>query len=831
MLRLNIALAAAALIAAAGCSVDTELGGVAVPNARPDTRITGQPPTLLEAGFVVDFNWTGADPDGRIVGYQWKLSDNGVDGISPRDTLTRDPLTGAELNPWHFTTATDSTFLVLADQADFPGDEAAPRSFRTHSLFIRAVDDKGAVDPSPAYMTFTSTTLVPTARATFPGLSTQTYRAAPTTLNIGWEGTDPDFELRIPTRARYLWTQALQPDGADLQTRAQYDRFYDELIDFDDPAWSTWERYKPNAEDRKAKFERIPDNTFWLFAVQTQDTAGAVSVGRRYGVEVGHLRVVDGINKPLVRVSEPFLGTHPNSFKQFSVAAGQPINLTWTGTAAEYNGQIVSYRHGWDLVSVDDANDPGWAVPPGTSEQNLVAEERSFQDGVHSFWLKVVDDAGQEKVIEWRLSVVPYVDYEAQAELLVIDQVVDRQVQNWQDQQGIPRNDEQYRNEFWSFLQNQPGGVNGLDWNLDRFDHTADINYADLVPYKAVLCYAKSNENQIMMGKFRPENGRDKYVWLRPYQERGGNFFLVGGRSMDSFLEVDPLYMTPTIFDTREEKYPSGTTTFTVGFGTRETPDGREVQRGPEQYPYAVAGISALDWTSVNTKYIYARPRQTMDKERRNTCVGLKALVLDQDFVAHWNVGPGAIADTIGTEPLIDWYDDHRAAMDSLDVVHNQFPFRDDEFINANISTRQTQFAEQLCPDALDAPGGRCIEPMFRGQARFDWVREWKWSHGYPAWPESVMVDGQMQVLFTQTDLDEMCGTPALTGYGGLSRGSAKTNGKVFGYLSYKMVQDKPSQAPDVYWGFDPYRFEHEESKKAVRWVLREVFQLDVLAQ
>jgi len=38
--------------------------------------------------------------------------------------------------------------------------------------------------------------------------------------------------------------------------------------------------------------------------------------------------------------------------------------------------------------------------------------------------------------------------------------------------------------------------------------------------------------------------------------------------------------------------------------------------------------------------------------------------------------------------------------------------------------------------------------------------------------------------------------------------------------MSYKMVEDKPSGKADVYWGFDPYRFDQNETKKAVRWVL-----------
>jgi len=821
MVRLSFALVLMLLLAAAGCSVDTNLGGVAVPNARPDTRITGQPPTLLEAGFVVEFNWTGGDPDGRIVGYEWKISDNGTDGISPRDTMTYDPLTGAEMNPWHFTTATDSSFVVLADQANFPGDTAAPRSFRTHSIFVRAVDDKGEVDPTPAYMTFTSTTLVPTARAKFPGLSTTISSRAPSTVNIGWEGTDPDFDLRVPVKVRFLWKRA-QINGMDIRLPSEYYQHYEELINFDDPDWSTWQRYAPDENDRLATFPRQTPGTYWLFAVQTQDTAGAVSVGRRYAVEVAHLSIAQsGLLKPGVTLNEIYLGASsaPTALP-ISIAAGQPLNFSWVASAADYNGRIVSYRHGWDLISVDDPNDPGWAVPPGTAEQNRIAQQRSFQEGTHTFWLRVEDDSGQVTKLSRVLNVVPYVDYENQNELLVIDQVVDERVQNWQDQAGVPRNDETYRNEFWSFLQSQPGGVNGLDWNLDRFDHRDNVTYADLVPYKAVLCYAQSNSQQVgMFNKFKPERGVDKYVWLIPYQERGGNLFLVGGASMDSFLEVLADYMTPVIFDTREETYSSGTLTFTVGFGTKELPDGTEVQRGPLQYPFAVAGISALDWTSQSTKYVYARPQSAMDRQRHRDCVGLKALVLDSDFRQHWLIGPGAVADTIGTDSVIDWQDHYYDQQGTLDVIHNTFPFSNDEFVNDNISTRTTQFTPQLCDD-LNAPNGQCIEPMFRGIARFDWLREHKWAQGQTDWPDGV---------WTASELDDMCGAVALNPYGSLQRGSAKTNGKVFGYASYKMTEGKPSQAPDVYWGFDPYRFDHTQSKKAIRWVLKELFRLDVL--
>ncbi len=73
-----------------------------------------------------------------------------------------------------------------------------------------------------------------------------------------------------------------------------------------------------------------------------------------------------------------------------------------------------------------------------------------------------------------------------------------------------------------------------------------------------------------------------------------------------------------------------------------------------------------------------------------------------------------------------------------------------------------------------------------------------------------------------------MCGPLALTDYEDQPKGTAVTNGQVYGWLSYKKTADKPSGAPDIYWGFDPYRFDHTQSRKMIRWALSEVFRLNV---
>lgn len=818
MIRRLIAIttAIALLSAAVGCSVNTELGGSPVPNTRPDTRITGQPPTLLEAGFLVQFNWTGSDADGRIEGFQWKISNNGLDGISPRDTMTTDPLTGAVLNPWFYTEATDSLFYVLADQEGFPGDidpddpdaeiNDYARSFRTHTLWIRAVDDVGAVDPSPAQISFTSTTLVPTARGEYPGLSS-TAKPVPTTVTLGYSGDDPDFDLKVPSRVRFLWRDAVAEDGTEIITRFRYENYYNELIDFNDPDWTGWVPYGTTEADRRISY---PDNSpgdYHLFAVQVQDTAGAVSVGRGYQIEVLNLEISEpGRFRPGITVNELYLGTTGTSTGN-EIAAGQPLNFSWVATSEHYNGTVVSYRHGWDLLDSDDPNDPGWAVPPGLSEQNRFAEENSFQEGDHRFFIRVVDDSGNVATFVWNLRVIPNIDREFQYPLMVLDQVVDDQTNQWFGEGGSPAYDkEEFRNAYWRFLEGE-GGVTGFSWEEDRWNHTEQVSYADMVWYKAVLMYARNNSSQLLFSEFRPQNRVDQYVWLAPYQTQGGNLFMVGSQSLESFLEVDS-YMVPIIFDTGEETYTLNGESFVVGFGVKTQPDGTEVDRGPLMYPYLTAGISALDWAVPLNKHIYGR-RNLANIDRQAACAALKGIVLDPAFKANHLIGPGAIADTIRTNPDIDWRD---LASPAADTLGNEFPFAGDEFVNYNISSRSTPIILQECEEAND---GYCIETMFTGISRFDWLRERKWAEGDDAWPWST---------YGNTRIDEICGVMALTNYTTdetvVPKGSARTNGLTYGYMSYKTVTDKPGGQPDVYWGFDPYRFNTVQTQKAILWVL-----------
>ena len=139
------------LVAVAGgdtvFAADSTFVTLPVPNEPPMTQVTHAP--LGDNRFHM--YWTGNDPDGVVVGFRWRLSDNGLDGtIDVPDTLGL---------PWHFTTATDSIFVVPADQAGGradPDDGGPALLVQVHTFWIKAVDNRGADDPTPAYITFTA---------------------------------------------------------------------------------------------------------------------------------------------------------------------------------------------------------------------------------------------------------------------------------------------------------------------------------------------------------------------------------------------------------------------------------------------------------------------------------------------------------------------------------------------------------------------------------------------------------------------------------------------------------------------------------------------------
>ena len=839
-IRALLALAALVLLAAGtGCSPSTDLGGTEVPNALPDTRLTGAPPTLREADFIVRFWWTGNDPDGRLRGYQWKLSDNGLDGISVLDTLTIDPASGAVINPWRFTAATDSSFIVSADEPGFPDDDNLPladrRSFQTHTLFVRAVDEDGGVDPTPAMVSFTSTTLTPTISVTDPAgfAGRREWSDAPPSVTLGWTGNDPDFDLGAPVRVRYIWKQALY--GPCLYINGEYVwlQYGHLVLSNSDSAWSDWIPYRARPEDRRVTFPNQQEfnrscpagsqKIGYIFAIQAQDTAGAVTPYLTYGVNVINVKITSA-QSPLLRIVETYLGEYENTgvngvWGPLDIAQNQPLEFSWIADASGYAGIVQAYRYGWDVADVTNDLDPGWRIQWGNSSQHRRAPVTSFSSGLHTLTVECRDNSSQITRIRVDLNVVPVKPRELQDPLLLLDDVLDKNSNAW-TVGGIPYDRDNVRDAFWEDVLAGSEQLVGFDPEVhvrDAEESQIDLGYAVVVNYRNLLWTHKKSIGSFVANTF-DISVTDRYVWLGTYQQQVGNVFMCGQQVLNSFVgdiarfqavgsqpQALPILM-PMIFDTPETYTTCNNQRWALGWGERELPDGTTQLVGPTLYPYRIWGVVALDQCATsNTLFPCAGTGQTA---RKASCSGLKAIVLDPAFKAQY-VDPGAMADTIFTWRTLDSRDYPTApAFPRLSLPFN---WGLDEFYDRNITSRTTAVVPQQRQD-----GGPMIEPMFKYYSRYDWIDDVYANRGIPQWPTGYL---------TTDSLNAYCGRQILG-----TSGRTKVEGATVAFLSNKTVATKPGGRGDVLWGFDPSRFDRAKIIKAVRWVLREQFGLPFVA-
>lgn len=739
-------------LVAAGCSPDTELGGTPVPNLPPNTELTASPPDLLEGSFIVSFNWTGFDPDGRIRGFQWKMSNNGIDGISVQDTLTFDPVTGAVLNPWHFSASTDTTLLVSADLPNFPRDpEGYNRSYQTHSFFVRAIDENGVVDPTPAYVSFNATTLLPTVRVTGPDAvaGQQSPSTLPAAVTFLYSGADPDFSLGLPTKVRFLWKRAVMPSGDYADSRIEVAENMDFMVDFGDstPPWSAWRPFPHEEANRRVTFanqqklDEFGRQIHYVFAIQVQDTTGAVSVGRDYGFTVMHVSISD--KYPTLTVFENYLGSKvvngANNYELVDIASGQELNFSWGATASDYAGVIETYRYGWDVADPGDPLDPGWAIAAGNTSQHRRAPVTAFNSGVHTLTVETRDNSGQISRIIYRLTVVQAPPLENQLPLLMIDSIHDRQSNFWvgRPPANTPYDNDRYRDAFWEGVLYGAGGVDnwsgaggtGRDWIDTEVDR---LNYRTIVRYRSLIWnsrhtaegFIRLNLATIIDNRSVSPRYVDPYNWLAAYQEKIGNVLFCSSQAMRQFLPTLYPLALPVVFQSREGAVDrlGLQDEVLVGFGRRTQPDGSTVWVGETRYPYQTWGISVIDHVAPRSgvDVLYgSSPQITAQAARRSACGGTKALLLDSEFAARHMPGGAAFASAIFTEPLIDWQDESQSFYDNLT---SSWVWGDDEFYDQVIADRTTHWDRQQC-DNSPVQEQRCLEPMFYAYARFDWIR------------------------------------------------------------------------------------------------------------
>lgn len=826
-----------AVLMSTGCTPSSDLGGVQIINAVPETYISGTPPYLRATDFFVEFYWSGSDPDGRVEGYEWKMSTNGDDGISVIDTLTVDPATGDTINPWYFTTTTDSVFFVSADSSSFADDFELPedlrRFYQPHTFFVRAVDNDGQVDPTPAMITFTATTFAPTIYVTAPpslaAASTES-KPVPPTFTVKWSGTDPDLELGIPTKVRYLLKDALYVNAFDqeiyLSTRNEYRRVGDTLITFADPGWSDWIPYLLDPELRTQSFTRPMNDDQgrrkqYLFAIQAQDTAGAVSLDRSYGGTVKNF-YINNVASPTISIRERYLGAASGTGiygrTVVDIAQNQPLLFEWTGSAASYGAEIAGYRYGWDVEDLTYDDDPGWVTRFGLTASHQKSDLKVFDSGSHVLTIECIDNSDLLSRYTYVVNVVPVPDPADQLPLLLIDDVQDRISNAWYDEGHFrPWDNDIYRDAFWEEVLTTGTGVSGFNPTRDVIDNEERLGswgYRDVVPYRNLIWTSRWNAASYIAMNFQgrfieQDEGEDPlpveaYVWMETYQKNVGNVFLCGDGVIGNFHLTDynnRAWLFPIIYTSDDSPVNCALGPRARSFGTREEENGTITVLGTVQYPYRGMGLSVYSMVQPRSFYYTPSVCGQGASALKRSCVGTKGIILDPDFKAN-HIGGNAFADTVLVWDVIDFADYQDPIPDLLTpYVFGQF----DEYFDVNTTPRPTSWSPQTMAD-----GSLALEPMWHLYTRYDYILDRQLASGNTDYPDF--------------DPADMCGNQAVNEFDGRTI----MDGVTLGVFSYKATPSKPSGIADVIWGFDPHRMDHADMKDAILWVLGEHFGLTI---
>jgi hypothetical protein len=107
-------------LAAISCAL--LLGGCGRDNSAPETFLTQAPADTLQGSLHLRLFWTGTDDDGSIEGFEFQLVENSVVGR------------------WTHTTDTQAEYTVNLSDTEW-------------RLSVRAVDNDGKRDPTPAEIT------------------------------------------------------------------------------------------------------------------------------------------------------------------------------------------------------------------------------------------------------------------------------------------------------------------------------------------------------------------------------------------------------------------------------------------------------------------------------------------------------------------------------------------------------------------------------------------------------------------------------------------------------------------------------------------------------
>lgn len=529
----------------AACS-STQYSGKLPENQPPHVWLSAAPPEGSVDQYTVHLYWGGWDPDGKISHYEYFISDNTTGMFNPADTV------GVK---WPTVFANDSTFVFSADSLAVPNPTSQVSVFeRSHTFFIRAVDDQGMHSIRPAHRSFTARTLSPEVKVKVPVRNQLNPADLPPIATYRWEATDYVND-----------TQSSQdPDSVQwaLVSTAPHGGSYEKTIDYlRTPAaaseWYPWVYYK--APQDSGKFWTTPPTEFgnYIFAIRAKDEAGAVTPVLDEINNVRRVRVTRRTTGPKFTLSSLYLGqvvttSCSTPITILDLPAGVPVDFTLSATADFYGGTVAGYRYGWDI---SDLNDPTqWETdytPFVTSK--ATTPSRRFFFGTHTFTAEVIDNSGFCARVTIKVNIVQFT---LERNLLIVDDFkADEGSQaGWDNPVGLGSlpNDAEH-DAFW---QDMVKNLDGFDPARDMVsvDRTSGIPLTKLAQYKSIIWDVYSDVAQTSFPllytfiQYRPQNadqgsttsGKVTPDLISLTMSAGGHILLVGAQPVQNVINRIP---------------------------------------------------------------------------------------------------------------------------------------------------------------------------------------------------------------------------------------------------------------------------------------------------
>jgi hypothetical protein len=455
---------------------------------------------------------------------------------------------------WRTTHALDTLIVVRADtlrrdprpdpnDPDDNNEVVRQTTFeRWHTFFVRAVDDRGAVDTTPDYRTFNARTLAPTVSlrgVSEPAETFYGYPVLPNSLLMKWDGRDPmgDGSTTDPVAARWVLIP-LHVDVRGVHGFPNSIYYLPRGVEWSE--WFEWNR--SDGRGREARLLNIPlENRYrgdlYVFAVQAMDESGAVTpVFDASTTEKNNAAIffVSEYLAPVLTISERLLGVFnfigdDGRPVQLDVAAGQRIEFRWLADASGYGGEVADFRYGWNLRNPE--SDAEWEAD--WSPTLRVSTPRSFADGSHNFYLQCRDRAGVKTSVRMELTVH---EVTRRRDLLMVDDSDQPRPEH------EPLEDAQWRTVLDSLVARRPSIV--FDPSRDIYDVFDNRSYVlpleKLFDAKTVIwavVEGRSGSALNAMGRLfdpflRVNTGAvPPFNYLNVYLENGGEIWVSGDQA------------------------------------------------------------------------------------------------------------------------------------------------------------------------------------------------------------------------------------------------------------------------------------------------------------